>query len=67
MALPVSWKGIVVQYAGRLHRNYKGKKEVRIYDYVDNCIPMCNVMYQRRLKGYENVGYIIKTKEPKLF
>ena len=67
MALPVSWKGIVVQYAGRLHRNYKGKKEVRIYDYVDNCIPMCNVMYQRRLKGYENIGYTFKTKEPKLF
>ena len=35
LALPVSWKGIIAQYAGRLHREYPGKKEVRIYDYID--------------------------------
>lgn len=52
LALPVSWKGIVAQYAGRLHREYTGKKEVRIYDYIDIRMPMCDVMYRRRLKGY---------------
>ena len=57
LALPVSWKGIVAQYAGRLHREYTGKKEVRIYDYIDIRMPMCDVMYRRRLKGYASVGY----------
>ena len=49
LALPVSWKGIIAQYAGRLHREYPGKKEVRIYDYIDIRVPMCDVMYKRRL------------------
>ena len=52
LALPVSWKGIIAQYAGRLHREYPGKKEVRIYDYIDIRVPMCDVMYKRRLRGY---------------
>jgi superfamily II DNA or RNA helicase len=57
LALPVSWKGIAAQYAGRLHREYSGKKDVRIYDYIDFHVPMCDVMYRRRLKGYASVGY----------
>lgn len=64
LALPVSWKGIIAQYAGRLHREYPGKKEVRIYDYIDIRIPMCDVMYKRRLRGYASVGYQIKSNEP---
>lgn len=64
LALPVSWKGIVAQYAGRLHREYTGKKEVRIYDYIDIRMPMCDVMYRRRLKGYASVGYRIKQEKP---
>ena len=63
LALPVSWKGIIAQYAGRLHREYPGKKEVRIYDYIDIRIPMCDVMYKRRLRGYASVGYQIKSNE----
>lgn len=62
LALPVSWKGIVAQYAGRLHREYPGKKEVRIYDYIDIRVPMCDVMYRRRLKGYASVGYKVQEK-----
>ena len=61
LALPVSWKGIVAQYAGRLHREYPGKKEVRIYDYIDIRVPMCDVMYKRRLRGYASIGYQIKS------
>lgn len=57
LALPISWKGIVAQYAGRLHREYSNKKDVRINDYIDIHVPMCDVMYRRRLKGYASVGY----------
>ena len=57
LALPISWKGNVVQYAGRLHRDYEGKNEVRIYDYVDIRIPLCDSMYRKRLRGYASVGY----------
>ena len=64
LALPVSWKGIIAQYAGRLHREYPGKKEVLIYDYIDIRVPMCDVMYKRRLRGYASVGYQIKSNEP---
>ena len=64
LALPVSWKGIIAQYAGRLHREYPGKKEVRIYDYIDIRVPVCDVMYKRRLRGYASVGYQIKSNAP---
>lgn len=57
LALPVSWKGIVAQYAGRLHREYPDKQDVRSYDYIDVRVPMCDVMYRRRLRGYASVGY----------
>ena len=64
LTLPVSWKGIIAQYAGRLHREYPGKKEVRIYDYIDIRVPMCDVMYKRRLRGYASIGYQIKSNAP---
>lgn len=57
LALPISWKGNIVQYAGRLHRDYDGKNEVRIYDYVDIRVPLCDSMYRKRLRGYASVGY----------
>lgn len=57
LALPISWKGKVAQYAGRLHRNFEGKTDVRIYDYADIHVPMLEKMYQRRLKGYAFIGY----------
>ena len=60
LALPIAWKGKVAQYAGRLHRNYPGKSEVQIYDYVDIHIPVLERMYQKRLKGYSSIGYRIK-------
>lgn len=57
LVLPISWKGNIAQYAGRLHRDYEGKSEVRIYDYVDIRVPLCDTMYRKRLKGYAAVGY----------
>lgn len=57
LAMPISWKGTLVQYAGRLHRLYPGKTEVRIYDYVDREIPMLGRMFEMRLRGYRAIGY----------
>lgn len=57
LAMPVSWKGILQQYAGRLHRDYAGKKEVIIYDYVDLRIKMLENMYHKRVRGYAAMGY----------
>ncbi len=57
LALPVSWKGTLVQYAGRLHRLHPGKHEVRIVDYVDSRIPMLARMFEKRRVGYRAMGY----------
>jgi superfamily II DNA or RNA helicase len=57
LALPVSWKGTLIQYTGRLHRLHPGKTEVRIFDYVDRDIPMLLRMFEKRLRGYRAIGY----------
>lgn len=57
LATPVAWKGVVEQYAGRLNRDYEGKRDVVIYDYVDSHIPMFDNMYGKRLKAYKQIGY----------
>jgi superfamily II DNA or RNA helicase len=57
LTLPVSWKGTLVQYAGRLHRHRPEKREVRIYDYVDRNVPMLARMFEKRMKGYRALGY----------
>ena len=61
--MPVSWKGTLVQYAGRLHRLYPGKTEVRIYDYVDRSVPLLARMFAKRLRGYRAIGYA-RSAEP---
>ena len=57
LAMPVSWKGTLVQYAGRLHRLHPGKTDVRIYDYVDRDVPVLARMFKKRLRGYRAMGY----------
>ena len=57
LSLPVSWKGTLIQYAGRLHRLHPGKREVRIVDYVDGKVPMLDRMFEKRLRGYRAMGY----------
>jgi superfamily II DNA or RNA helicase len=57
LALPVSWKGVVAQYAGRLNREYDGKMTCQIYDYVDIGNAICEKMYRRRLRAYKSIGY----------
>ena len=60
LAMPISWKGTLQQYAGRLHRLFENKSEVQIYDYADIQVRMLEKMYNKRLTGYASIGY--KTK-----
>lgn len=62
LAMPVSWKGSLAQYAGRIHRESEGKEQVTIYDYVDASVPMLKRMFKKREKGYKTMGYTIDIK-----
>lgn len=59
LTMPISWQGNVEQYAGRLHRDYEGKRDVIIYDYVDAHIRVLESMYYKRLRTYKRIGYEI--------
>lgn len=60
LATPISWRGTLQQYVGRLHRLHDNKREVIVYDYVDGCVPVLTAMYYKRVRGYEAVGYTIQ-------
>lgn len=60
LATPISWRGTLQQYVGRIHRLYDAKREVRVYDYVDNNVPVLQRMYEKRLKGYMMLGYQVR-------
>jgi superfamily II DNA or RNA helicase len=64
LAMPISWKGTLQQYVGRLHRLHDNKRVVQVYDYVDDRVPMLARMYERRLKGYGAIGYTIDHEDP---
>lgn len=57
LVMPVSWKGTLAQYVGRLHRLYHAKTEVRIFDYVDSNVAMLAKMSEKRKTGYKGLGY----------
>lgn len=57
LAMPVSWKGTLVQYSGRLHRLHPRKTEVCIFDYVDREVPLLLRMFEKRLRTYRAIGY----------
>ena len=59
LAMPISWRGTLQQYVGRLHRLHADKRIVRVYDYVDAAVPVLNRMYEKRVKAYEAVGYSV--------
>ena len=73
LTMPISWKGTLQQYVGRLHRLHENKQEVRVYDYVDVKVPLLEKMFTKRQSGYKNMGYIAgdshsnKTEQMKLF
>ena len=58
--MPISWKGTLQQYVGRLHRLHDNKRFVQVYDYVDNNVLMLARMFERRMKGYGAIGYMIE-------
>ena len=59
LTMPVSWKGRIIQYVGRLHRSHKDKEELIVYDYLDN-MRILERMYYKRIKGYKASGYEIE-------
>ncbi|MGA8086723.1 MAG: DEAD/DEAH box helicase family protein [Terracidiphilus sp.] len=61
LAMPISWKGTLQQYVGRLHRLHDNKRMVQVYDYVDHRVPMLARMYERRLRGYSAIGYTVES------
>jgi superfamily II DNA or RNA helicase len=60
LIFPFSWKGTLIQYTGRLNRTWYGKKEIQVYDYVDDKVPVLFRMYSRRLQGYKSLGFAVK-------
>lgn len=59
LAMPIAWKGTLVQYAGRLHRRNAGKTEIRVHDYVDGAVPVLAKMYAKRLREYRALGFAL--------
>ncbi len=66
LAMPISWKGTLQQYAGRLHREHAHKQDVRIYDYAETDQSQLARMWSKRQRGYRAMGYEIKPMEPAL-
>ncbi|MBQ3217494.1 MAG: DEAD/DEAH box helicase family protein [Akkermansia sp.] len=64
LTTPIAWEGNVEQYAGRLHRDYVGKQDVIIYDYVDLRVRVFDRMYAKRLRTYRRMGYQLFTPMP---
>ncbi len=60
LVMPISWKGTLQQYVGRLHRRHTNKNLVQVYDYVDVHVPMLSRMFERRFRGYQSLGYQIE-------
>lgn len=60
LAMPISFKKRLVQYAGRLHRSHEAKRDVLIFDYLDENHAVTNAMFRRRLTGYGEMGYRIE-------
>ena len=61
LTMPVSWRGTITQYVGRLHRRSRSKRQVRIYDYADLDVPMLSRMFEKRRRSYESLGYTISS------
>jgi superfamily II DNA or RNA helicase len=64
LTMPISWKGTLAQYVGRLHREHRAKREVIVYDYIDSGVAMLARMALKRQAGYRSLGYEIATADP---
>ena len=63
LTMPISWRGTLAQYVGRLHRIHPEKREVLVYDYLDDAVPVLRRMAAKRIRGYENLGYTVETPD----
>ena len=61
LAMPISWKGLLHQYVGRLQRHHAGKSEVVVYDYVDQNVRVLNRMFEKRCRGYRSLGFEVQS------
>ncbi len=61
LTMPISWKGTLIQYTGRLHRAHPDKSELRIYDYLDGNSPVLMRMFKKRLRTYKSIGYDVSS------
>jgi superfamily II DNA or RNA helicase len=61
--MPISWKGTLQQYVGRLHRVHLNKQEVKVFDYVDKHVPVLKTMFEKRLSGYKAMGYVLESNK----
>ena len=66
LAMPISWKGTLAQYVGRLHRLHPAKREVLVYDYVDEAVPTLGRMSEKRIRGYGSLGYSVDRLDAEL-
>lgn len=57
LVVPISWRGTLAQYVGRLHREREGKRDVIVYDYADIQVPVLAKMATKRQAGYRSLGY----------
>ncbi len=64
--MPLSWKGTLQQYVGRLHRLHDHKSKIKVFDYIDHKEPILNAMFNKRMKGYNSMGYKILETESNL-
>jgi len=62
LTMPISWRGTLAQYVGRLHREHHAKREVIVYDYVDSGVPLLARIALKRQTGYRSLGYEISTE-----
>ncbi|HVA90353.1 MAG TPA: hypothetical protein VNL71_10985 [Chloroflexota bacterium] len=60
LAMPVSWRGTLAHYLGRVTRRRPDKREVRVYDYADLQVPALARMYRKRIKGYGSLGWSVQ-------
>ena len=60
LTMPISWKGTLAQYVGRLHRLHAKKREVVVYDYLDGEVAALRRMAEKRVRGYESLGYTVE-------
>jgi superfamily II DNA or RNA helicase len=63
LAFPISFRGRLVQYTGRLMRTHEGKTNVRVYDYADVRVPVLRAMHARRLRTYKSLGFTLRHRE----